>query len=149
MAIKLTGIIEKYVAASNRRDVESILACFLDVAVVRVEGDTLKGKRDIEDWIAKTIKEYKFRFKTLDVKTRGAEIIVGMKASGAFDGSPVNLGYHFLMENDKISCLIIKKAVRQIPRADFQGDTDDSPAPERTMTGPRSVGRILARATAP
>lgn len=108
MAVKLPGIIKRCVAASNEHDVKSILDCFLDDAVVRDEGETLPGKKAIEGWVVKTIKKYKFRFEPLNIKTRGAEIIVAAKVSGTFDGSPVTLDYHFLIEDDKILCLIIK-----------------------------------------
>jgi len=55
MTIKLPHIIQSYVDSSNRHDMQSILSCFSDEAVVRDERETLHGKKTIEDWIAKTI----------------------------------------------------------------------------------------------
>ena len=51
MKIKLPQIIEKYVDASNRHDVKSILSCFSADAFIRDEGEELRGKEAIEGWI--------------------------------------------------------------------------------------------------
>src|SRR5258706_15893902 len=108
MAIKLPGIIKKYVDASNAHDVKSILACFSDDAVVLDEGETLDGKKAIEGWIVKTIEKYKFQFKPLGVKDQGAEVVVTVEVSGTFPGSPLTLDYHFTIKNDKISSFAVK-----------------------------------------
>jgi ketosteroid isomerase-like protein len=107
MNIKLPRIIGKYVDASNKHDVDSILSCFSDEAVVRDEGETLHGKKAIEGWIAKTIERYKFQFKPLSIKDRDPEVVVGIEVSGTFDGSPVSLDYRFAIKNDKIAALTI------------------------------------------
>src|SRR5258706_11194199 len=91
MKIKLPEIIEKYVEASNRHDVKSILSCFSDHAIVQDEGEELRGKKAIEGWILKTIEKYKFQFKPLGVKADSAETVVTVEVSGTFDGSPVTL----------------------------------------------------------
>src|SRR5882757_1248447 len=93
-------IIKKYVAASNKHDVKSILACFADDAVVHDEGEKLSGKKAIEGWIVKTIKKYKFKFKLLEVKGDGAKVVAAIEVSGTFDGSPVTLDYHFTIKNE-------------------------------------------------
>ena len=104
MAIRLPRIIEKYVDASNKHQVKSILSCFSDDAVVRDEGETLHGKNAIESWIAKTIEKYKFQFKPLSVKSDDGDFVVAVEVSGTFDGSPVTLDYHFTIERqDPIS----------------------------------------------
>jgi len=108
MTIKLPQIIEKYVDASNRHDQKSILSCFSDDALVYDEGKALRGKKAIEGWIVKTIDQYKFQFKPLNVKDDDVEIVVAVEVSGTFDGSPVTLDYHFAIENGKISSLTVK-----------------------------------------
>ena len=55
----------------------------------------------------KTIDKYKFQFKPLTVKGDDAEVVVAMEVSGAFDGSPVTLDYHFAVEKGKITSLTI------------------------------------------
>ena len=107
MAIKLPRIIKKYVDASNKHEVKSILACFSNDAVVRDEQETLHGKQAIEGWIMKTIEKYKFQFKPLRIKGHDPEVVVAVEVSGTFDGSPVTLDYHFTVENEKILSLTI------------------------------------------
>ena len=106
--IKLPEIIKKYINASNEHDVKSILSCFSDDALVHDEGEELRGKKSIEGWIVKTIQKYKFQFKPLGIKGEDTEIVVAVEVSGTFDGSPVTLDYHFIIENDKISSLTVK-----------------------------------------
>ena len=108
MTIKLPGIIKKYVDASNEHDVKSIVACFSGEAFVRDEREEHRGKKNIEAWIVKTIKKYKFQFKPLGVKDDDAEVIVPVEVSGTFDGSPVTLDYHFTIENETITSLTIE-----------------------------------------
>jgi ketosteroid isomerase-like protein len=108
MNIKLPRIIGTYVDASNKHDVNSILSCFSDEAVVHDEGETLHGKKAIEGWIAKTIERYKFQFKPLSIKDCDPEVVVAVEVSGTFDGSPVSLDYRFAIKNDKILSLAIE-----------------------------------------
>jgi ketosteroid isomerase-like protein len=107
MAIKLPHIIQSYVDASNRHDVQTILCCFSDEADVRDEGETLHGKKAIEGWITKTIEKYKFQFNPLSIKHDPAEIVVALEVSGTFDGSPFTLDYHIAIDKDKIVSLAI------------------------------------------
>jgi ketosteroid isomerase-like protein len=107
MTIKLPHIIQSYVDSSNQHDVQSILSCFSDDAVVRDDRETLRGKKAIEEWITRTIQKYKFHFKPLGIKQDSAEIVAAVEVSGTFDGSPVTLDYHFMIESDKIRSLSI------------------------------------------
>ena len=105
--MKLPVVIDRYIRASNAHDVKSILSCFSEDAVVRDEGETLRGKKVIEGWIAKTIETYKFQFKPLSVKEDDGEVVVSVEVSGTFPGSPVTLDYRFKIESDKILSLAI------------------------------------------
>ena len=93
--MKLPALIQTYIDASNAHNVESILACFTDDAVVRDENATCRGKMDIERWITTTIEKYKFQFKPLSSQQRDTETVVSVEVSGTFPGSPVSLDYHF------------------------------------------------------
>jgi ketosteroid isomerase-like protein len=107
MTIKLPHIIQSYVDSSNQHDVQSILSCFSDDAVVHDDAETLHGRKAIKDWITRTIEQYRFQFKPLSIKDDSAEIVVAVEVSGTFDGSPVTLDYHFMIEKDKILSLTI------------------------------------------
>ena len=105
--MKLPIVIDNYIRASNAHDVKSILSCFSEDAVVRDEGETLRGKKAIEGWIAKTIEKYKFQLKPLSLKEDKVDVVVMLEVSGTFDGSPVTVDYHFTIESDKILSLKI------------------------------------------
>jgi len=107
MNVELAPAIQRYVKASNQHDMESILACFSDDALIHDEGETLQGKKAIESWIVKTIEKYKFQFKPLGVKDEEPEVVVAIEVSGTFRASPVTLDYHFKIGNDRIDSLAI------------------------------------------
>ena len=107
MRLSFTPIIQNYIDASNAHDVNSILACFADDAVVRDENATRRGKTDIERWARETIDKYKFHFKPLSAEKRGTEAVVSVEVSGTFPGSPITLDYNFTVANEKISSLTI------------------------------------------
>lgn len=107
MNLELPPILQKYVEASNQHDVRSILACFSDDALVRDEGETMRGKEAIAAWITKTIAKYKFQFKPVGVREDDAEIVVAIEISGTFPGSPVAPDYRFTIEKDRIRALAI------------------------------------------
>ena len=107
MAIKLPQIIQEYIDSSNRHHVQSILSRFSDDAVVRDEGETLRGKKAIEDWVTRTIGKYKFQLNPVTFRQDNAEVIVAMEVSGTFDGSPITLDYRFIATNEKITSLMI------------------------------------------
>jgi ketosteroid isomerase-like protein len=105
--MKLPVVIDNYIRASNAHDVKSTLSCFSEDAVVRDEGETLRAKKAIEGWIAKTIEKYKFQFEPLSVNEDDGEVVASVEVSGTFPGSPVTLDYHFKIENEKILSLAI------------------------------------------
>lgn len=107
MSPALPRTIQNYIDASNAHDVESILACFADNAMVRDENTTHCGKMDIERWATETIEKYKFQFKPLSTEEYEHEIVVRVKISGTFPGSPITLDCHFAIANEKIASLVI------------------------------------------
>ncbi|MEI9893678.1 MAG: nuclear transport factor 2 family protein [Chthoniobacter sp.] len=92
----------------DAHDVPSILACFADDAVVRDEGEDLRGKESIKAWIGKTIEKYQFQFVPQSIRNDDAEVIVAIEVSGTFDGSPVTLDYHFTIGSDQILSLAVQ-----------------------------------------
>jgi ketosteroid isomerase-like protein len=105
--MNLPPVIPRYIEASNAHNVEAIVDCFADDAVVRDENATRHGKIDIGCWAMETIQKYKFHFKPLSADGRGTKTILSVEVSGSFPGSPVTLDYHFTIVNDKIESLII------------------------------------------
>jgi len=105
--MNLPPLIQSYISASKAHDVEAIVVCFADDAVVRDENATRHGKNEIRRWATETIEKYKFQFKPLSADERDAKTILSVEVSGSFPGSPITLDYHFTIANDKIQSLII------------------------------------------
>ena len=105
--MNLPPIIQTYITASNAHDVEAIVACFDDHAVVRDENAMQQGKTKIRRWVTETIEKYKFQFEPVSVSGKEPEFVVAIEVSGTFPGSPVTPDYRFLVENDNILSLTI------------------------------------------
>ena len=105
--MNLPPLIQSYISASNAHDVEAIVVCFADDAVVRDENATRHGKIEMRRWATETIEKYKFQFKPLSADERDAKTILSVEVSGSFPGSPITLDYYFTIANDKIQSLII------------------------------------------
>ena len=106
--MNLPAVLTKYIEASNAHDIEEIVNCFADDAVVRDENATRHRKIEIRRWATETIEKYKFHFKPLSANEHGGKTILSMEVSGSFPGSPIALEYHFTIANDKIESLIIE-----------------------------------------
>src|SRR4030095_151092 len=105
--MNLPPVISWYIQASNAHDLEAIVDCFGDTAIVRDENATQHGKIEIKRWATETIEKYKFHFTPLSTNEHGAKTALRMEVSGSFPGSPITLDYHFTIANDKIQSLII------------------------------------------
>ena len=105
--MNLPRVVSIYIDASNAHDVEAIVDCFTDDAIVRDENAMRHGSTEIRRWATETIEKYKFQLKPLSADEREGETILSMEVSGSFPGSPITLDYHFTIANDKIESLII------------------------------------------
>ena len=105
--MNLPTAVQSYIDASNAHDVPSILSCFAEDAVVRDENETMRGRIDIERWVATTVEKYNFQFKPLSSQERDNETVVGVEVSGTFPGSPICLDYHFAIMGNKITGITI------------------------------------------
>ena len=74
---------------------------------MREENTTHRGKIDIERWLKTTIEKYKFRFEPLKVEQCEAETVVKVEISGTFPGSPITLDHRFMIDDEKITSLVI------------------------------------------
>ena len=107
MKIELPAIVQTYLDSTNRHDIEAVLSCFSDDAIVRDEAHQYRGPKEIENWVATTIGKYKFQIKPQSASGGDIELLVAMGVSGTFPGSPITLDYRFTLSGDKISALTI------------------------------------------
>jgi ketosteroid isomerase-like protein len=104
----LPAPIALYIAAENRGDTQAMARCFAQDAVVRDEGQTMKGLAAIQRWKAETKKKYQHTIEPLRVAREGGNTIVTNRLTGNFPGSPIELQFIFKLEGDRIASLEIR-----------------------------------------
>jgi ketosteroid isomerase-like protein len=97
-----------YIAAENRGDAEALAQCFAGHAVVRDEGQTIKGLAAIKQWKIETKKKYQHTIEPLASTQQDDKIIVTNRLTGNFPGSPIELEFVFTLDGDKIISLEIQ-----------------------------------------
>jgi hypothetical protein len=107
MKTKLPKIAETLVQASNTRDVEMYLSCFTENAIYADVGENEKvvGKKAIEQNF-KDMK-YEVHSEPTHVEETSEKIIMFVKASGNFKGSPLNFQYQMKLQSGLIHDLRI------------------------------------------
>lgn len=108
MNTQLPQPIATYMRATNARDTDAVLACFTADAVVTDEEQEYHGIAQTRAWREKTDEQYHYTVTVIDVTEGDNEMVVLTEVSGNFDGSPVQLHYHFTLKGDKISVLSIQ-----------------------------------------
>ena len=107
MAINLPPPIEHYVKTGNSGDIETVAECFAPNAIVRDEGHAYEGLAAIKRWRAETKKTYKHRIVPLDIAHRDGKTVLKAELIGDFPGSPVTLGFNFVLKRGRIVSLEI------------------------------------------
>jgi ketosteroid isomerase-like protein len=110
MAISLPAIISEYLGASDRGDLDAVVACFTDDAVVVDEGEEVRGHAGIRQWREKvaTSNEY-----TVEVRSAIAlGTVDGLERhdvythlEGNFPGGRVDLTDRFGLREGRIASL--------------------------------------------
>ena len=108
MQLDLPTAIASYIAAENRGDADEVARCFIEHAIVRDEGKTMRGVAAIKRWKAETTKKYRHTVEPLRSAREGAKTIVTSRLTGNFPGSPIELRFIFGFEGDKIASLEIR-----------------------------------------
>src|SRR4030095_11958559 len=107
MATNLPPVLERYFAATNRHDLDGMIADFADDAVVKDERREHRGTAAIREWMTETIRKYDFKTEPTTVARANGQTAVSVTVSGNFPGSPVALTYRFKLEGQKIARLEI------------------------------------------
>jgi ketosteroid isomerase-like protein len=108
MKTQLPQPIATYVQATNAHDTDALLACFTADALVIDEGHEYRGTAEIKGWREKTNEQYQFTLDVTGIVEGDNETVVTSQVSGNFDGSPIQLHYHFTLTGDKIAALSIR-----------------------------------------
>ena len=107
MAIELPAAIAAYFAADQKGDAQALAQCFAPSAIAIDEGNTYEGREAIQDWIAHASTEYSYTVEPFAVTDEDDRTVVTSHLLGNFPGSPVDLRYRFVIEEDQIAQLEI------------------------------------------
>ena len=107
MKTEMPQIIETYFRASNADDINALVSCFSEDAVVADENETHRGTAAIKAWGVNVRKKYQFKAEVLRVAHKPDAVVVTANLSGTFPGSPVDLDFKFTLKGDRISSLEI------------------------------------------
>ena len=107
MDLKLSVPLSTYFEAQNAHDVDAMLACFTEEAMVRDEGRDMIGRVAIRGWIHETTRKYRPTVKPTSVAEEDERTIVMVQVAGIFPGSPIGLRYRFRISGKKIARLEI------------------------------------------
>ena len=103
--MNLPKVISDLVAAQNNFDSAAYAKCFSESAVVRDEGKTYNGRKEIKEWIADSNERYNATIKPVAFEEHETESIFKAETSGNFPGSPIVLNYHLLVKDGLIHTL--------------------------------------------
>jgi hypothetical protein len=107
MNIELPKAITAYLAAEAAKDPETQSKWFTEEALVHDEGHDYFGPDEISRWKRDAQAKYDYRLEPLGASVRGNIVHLPVRLTGNFPGSPVELDYRFVLENEKIASLTI------------------------------------------
>lgn len=107
MKLQIPTVIEAYFAASNADDIDALVACFTTDASVSDENQTHHGITEIKAWAENVRRKFQFKTEPLRATKQADAAVVTAKLSGNFPGSPVDLDFTFVLENNNIKSLEI------------------------------------------
>ena len=108
MRTKLPDVISDYVEASNSRDAERFGTLFTKDAIVHDEGQDHRGVTAIKKWLASTAKKYAFTLTPIRLSRKKGEVVLTVKMTGDFPGSPISTRFRFVLNQGKIAKLDIR-----------------------------------------
>lgn len=107
MNLQLPKAIETYFQASNTYDSNLLSMCFTEDAILYDEGSAFHGPTAIEAHIVKANNDLLVKHEVINVVMKQEETVVTATISGNFEGSPIDLDFHFTMKDQKIATLNI------------------------------------------
>jgi len=111
-------VISTYLAAKLGSEVDTILDCFTDDALVHDEGKDHLGRVAIRAWLGELASKYTLTYRVLGAHRwpataptttapTTAAAALRVEVAGNFPGSPVVLHHHFSLAGDRIAALTI------------------------------------------
>ena len=112
MTMSLPSVISGYFAASDRGDLDTLVACFTDDAVVLDEGQEWRGQAGLRQWREKGANAYEYTVEVRGAAKQGSvdgvqRHDVHTHLEGNFPGGTVDLTFRFGLRDDRIATLQI------------------------------------------
>jgi len=110
MSMTLAGVpdvVKAYLAADAAGDADALALCFDEDGLVHDEAHDYRGRNAIRSWNTETKAKYRYTLEPLDASAGGDVIRLGVRLTGEFPGSPVEVDYTFTLANDKIASLTV------------------------------------------
>lgn len=107
MPIELPRPIADYFEADRGKNIQAIMHCFAEDAVVHDEGHSHIGREAIGQWKADAAAKYRYTAEPFAIAAEGHHAVVISHLTGDFPGSPIDLRYQFVLAGDKIAKLEI------------------------------------------
>ncbi|HEY2561668.1 MAG TPA: nuclear transport factor 2 family protein [Caldimonas sp.] len=107
MNVIMPPALATYFGAEDTADVDALERCFEPNAMVRDEGQVVRGLDAIKAWKLAARAKYRYRVEPVSASYDGATGTVRARLTGSFPGSPIELTYTFGLVNDKIASLEI------------------------------------------
>lgn len=107
MTIALPAAVERYLRADASADEDRFSTCFAADAEVRDEARTIKGLPAIKAWKRESRQKYQYVVDPLACTQQGDTVLLTARVAGNFPGSPVELTYAFVVQDDLITSLQI------------------------------------------
>ncbi|HEX4249096.1 MAG TPA: nuclear transport factor 2 family protein [Pseudonocardia sp.] len=105
--IELPEVLTTYLSAKLDADLDTIVACFTDDALVHDEGHDHRGRAAIRAWLAELASTYTITYRLLGAERWAGGAALRLEVAGNFPGSPVALHQHFSLAGDRIAALTI------------------------------------------
>lgn len=107
VTLNLPQPISRYFQTDKSKDPDAIAQCFTGGAVVRDERNTYVGRDSIRRWKAQSSQKYAYSVEPFAIVVDNGRIVVTARLTGDFPGSPTDLRYFFVLEEDRIADLEI------------------------------------------
>ena len=107
MCIALPDPILRYFETDKTQAADAVAHCFTGAAIVRDERKTYVGRDAILAWKEQSSRQYRYRVEPLSLTQADDRLTVTARLTGNFPGSPTNLRYTFMLEDDQIAYLEI------------------------------------------
>jgi hypothetical protein len=105
--IELKPPLSTYYEASNAHDADKVAALFGETALVQDENADHRGRAAIRDWAQGTYDKYNVALTPREARREAGVTFIITGVSGTFPGSPIELGFRFTLDGDRIEELRI------------------------------------------